>query len=174
MIKTISNKSPRISPSACIAENASIIGSVSVGADSSIWYGAVLRGDYAPILIGEKTNVQDLCVLHVSPNRPLVLEDHVVVGHGALLHSCIVESNCLIGSGAILLDGCHIGAGSVVAAGCLIPAGTVIPSESLVMGSPGKIVRQVSPDEISAHKRGAEEYSEMARQHFSPATHQSP
>lgn len=167
MIKNFDDSSaPNIASNAYIAENASIVGDVTIGEQASVWYGAVLRADSASITIGEKTNIQDACVLHVAEGRPLVVEDHVVVGHGAILHACTVEKNCLIGMGAILLNGCHIGEGSVIAAGSLITEGTVIPPASLVMGVPGKVRSRLSPEKAEAHRRGAEEYADLAEKHF--------
>jgi carbonic anhydrase/acetyltransferase-like protein (isoleucine patch superfamily) len=132
-----------IHPTAFIAPGAAVMGNVTLGADSSVWYGAVLRGDMAPIVIGAETNVQDGTIVHVDEGEPCTVGRRVGVGHRAILHGCTVEDECLIGMGAILLNGVRIGTGSVVAAGAVIPEGMQVPPRSLVMGVPGRIVRTV-------------------------------
>jgi len=134
---------PRIHPTAFIAPTASVMGDVTLGPDSSVWYGAVLRGDMAPIVIGAETCLQDGTIVHVDEEVPCLIGERVGVGHRVILHGCIVEPNCLIGMGSTLLNGVVIGEGSVVAAGAVIPEGMQVPSGSLVMGVPGRIVRPV-------------------------------
>lgn len=134
---------PKIT-NAYIAEDASVIGDVEIGENASIWYGVVLRGDVDKIVIGENTSIQDNSVAHCAMNLPTVIGKNCVVGHNAVIHSCTVEDDCLIGMGAVLLDGCHIGAGSVVAAGAVVSPGKVIPPNSMVMGVPGKVVRETT------------------------------
>ncbi len=134
---------PRIHPSAFVAPGAAVMGDVTVGADASIWYGAVLRGDMAPIVIGPETNLQDGTIVHVDERVPCTVGRRVGVGHRVILHGCTVEDECLIGMGSILLNGVRIGTGSVVAAGAVIPEGMQVPPGSLVMGVPGRIVRSV-------------------------------
>ncbi|MBR2736116.1 MAG: gamma carbonic anhydrase family protein [Firmicutes bacterium] len=140
----------KISDTAFIADGAKLIGNVIIGENVSIWYNCVIRADGTSVTIGANSNVQDCCVIHVNENYPCVLGRNVSVGHGAILHSAVIEDNVLVGMGSILMDNCHIGANSVIAAGALIPAGTVIPPRSLVVGSPGKVKRQLSDDEIQA------------------------
>ncbi len=135
--------SARIHPTAFIAAGATILGDVTVGADASVWYGAVIRGDMAPIAIGAETNLQDGTIIHVDEGMPCTVGRRVGVGHRVILHGCTVEDECLIGMGGILLNGVRIGTGSVVAAGAVIPEGMQVPPRSLVMGVPGRIVRTV-------------------------------
>jgi carbonic anhydrase/acetyltransferase-like protein (isoleucine patch superfamily) len=159
---------PRIATSAYIDPAAVIIGDVTIGDDSSVWPMCVVRGDVNHIRIGNRTNIQDGCVLHVMKDEwPLVLEDEVTVGHSATLHGCHVESRCLIGMGAIILNGVRVGAGSIVAAGTLIPERTVIPAGSLVMGSPGKVKRALTAadlDSIAAYAARYVEYKNIYKE----------
>ena len=131
-----------------IADNATVVGQVRLGDFSSIWFGAVVRGDTEWIEIGSHTNVQDLSILHADAGIPCRLGDRVTVGHAAIVHGATVEDDVMIGMRAIVLNGCTIGSRSIVAAGALIPEGTTIPPRSLVMGVPGKVVRQVSDREL--------------------------
>lgn len=148
MIKSFGETAPKIHATAFIAETAVIIGDVTIGEESSVWYNSVLRGDVNYIRIGARTNVQDATIIHVTTAIfPTVLEDEVTIGHRVTLHGCYVESNCLIGIGAILLDGVRVGAGSLVAAGSLVTPNTQIPPGSLVMGSPAKVKRELTADE---------------------------
>jgi carbonic anhydrase/acetyltransferase-like protein (isoleucine patch superfamily) len=150
---------PQIAASAYIDPASVIIGDVHIGEDSSVWPMCVLRGDVHHIRIGSRTNIQDGCVLHVMRDEwALLLGDDVTVGHSVTLHGCTIESRCLIGMGAIILNGAVIGSGSIVAAGTLIPERTVIPPGSLVMGSPGKVKRQLVEAEQSVIKDYADRY----------------
>lgn len=138
-----------IDSTAYVAPGAFVVGDVTIGEDSSVWYNAVVRGeDYGAVVIGERTNIQDLCVVHVDEGKPCTIGNRVTVGHRAIIHACTIEDDCLIGMGAILLNGVHVGAGSVVGAGALLTEGTVVPPGSLVLGMPGKVVREVD-DELS-------------------------
>jgi carbonic anhydrase/acetyltransferase-like protein (isoleucine patch superfamily) len=119
------------------------MGDVTIGAESSVWYGAVLRGDMAPIVIGSQTNLQDGTIVHVDDDAPCRVGSRVGVGHRVLLHGCTVEDDCLIGMGSVLLNMVHVGAGSVVAAGAVLPEGMQVPPRSLVMGVPARVVRPV-------------------------------
>ncbi|MBE7063149.1 MAG: gamma carbonic anhydrase family protein [Ruminococcaceae bacterium] len=141
-----------------IAQGAVVCGDVTLGNNVSIWYNAVVRGDMAPITIGDETNIQECCVLHVSEDIPLVLGKGVTVGHGAILHSCTIGDNSLIGMGAIVLDGAKIGKNCIIGAGALVTGGTEIPDGSLVIGSPAKVKREMRPEEIEANQKNAEEY----------------
>ena len=150
MIRPFRGKRPQIHPTAFIEESAQVIGDVSVGAQSSVWFGAVVRGDVFYIRIGERTNVQDGTVIHVTNGtHATILEDEVTVGHNVTLHGCHVERGCLIGIGSIVMDGCRVGEKSLVAAGALVSPGTVIPPRSLVMGVPARVKRQLSDAEAA-------------------------
>jgi len=168
MIKIFQSLQPKIHETAFIAENAVIIGDVEIGAESSVWYGSILRGDVNYIRIGERTNVQDASVIHVSTKtHPTVLEDEVTVGHSVTLHGCYIETGCLIGIGSIILDGAHIGKNSLVAAGSLVTPNTNIPANSLVMGSPAKVKRALSDDEIEGLKKFWQNYILLSRIYLS-------
>ena len=144
-IRPYRGKHPQIAASAYIDRSAVIIGDVVIGEDASVWPLTVIRGDVHYIRIGARTNVQDGCVLHVMKDEhPLILGDDVTIGHRVTLHGCTVESRCLIGMGAILLNGVQVGAGSIVAAGTLLTERTVIPPGSLVVGAPGKVKRPLT------------------------------
>jgi carbonic anhydrase/acetyltransferase-like protein (isoleucine patch superfamily) len=164
MIKNFQDKQPKIHKSVFIAENAVIIGDVEIGADSSVWYGCILRGDVNFIRIGERVNIQDASVIHVSSEtHPTVLEDEITVGHRVTLHGCYVESNCLIGINSVILDGARIGKNSLVAAGSLVTPNTKIPANSLVMGSPAKVKRELTADEIKDLEKFWRNYVEYSR-----------
>jgi carbonic anhydrase/acetyltransferase-like protein (isoleucine patch superfamily) len=135
--------SARVHPTAFIAPTAAVMGDVTLEEDTSVWYGAVVRGDMAPIVIGAQSNLQDGSVVHVDEGVPCLVGRRVGVGHRAILHGCTIEDECLIGMGAILLNNARIGTGSVIAAGAVVPEGMQIPPRSLVIGVPGRIVRQV-------------------------------
>jgi carbonic anhydrase/acetyltransferase-like protein (isoleucine patch superfamily) len=150
LIKSFGGASPKIHETAFVAENAVVIGDVEIGANSSVWYGSIVRGDVNSIRIGARTNIQDATVIHVSRGtHPIVLEDEVTIGHRVTLHGCHVEHNSLIGIGAILLDGVRIGNNSLVAAGSLVTPRTVMPPRSLVMGSPARVKRELTDAEIA-------------------------
>jgi carbonic anhydrase/acetyltransferase-like protein (isoleucine patch superfamily) len=137
--------SPVIHPTAFIAPTAAVMGDVTLGEHASVWYGAVIRGDMAPIAIGDNSNIQDGSIVHVDEGVPCRVGARVGVGHHVILHGCTVEDDCLIGMGSVLLNHVRVGTGSVIAAGAVIPEGMVIPPGSLVMGVPGRIVRPVDP-----------------------------
>ena len=160
MIQPYRNHLPRVAAAARVAENAVLAGDVTVEAGASIWYGAVLRGDEAPIRVGEGSNIQDNAVLHCDEGFPLTVGSRVTVGHGAILHGCTVEDGCLIGMGAVLLNGCRIGAGSLIGAGALVPEGKIIPPRSLVLGVPGRVVRSVSDAETAQILADAARYAD--------------
>jgi len=164
MIKTFQNVSPQIHESAFVAENATVIGDVEIGAESSIWFNAVVRGDVNFIRIGARTNIQDASVIHVSSKTyPTVLEDEITLGHRVTLHGCYVERGCLIGIGAIILDGARIGKNSLIAAGSLVTPDTQIPPRSLVMGSPARVKRKLTDDEIYNLTRFWQNYTELLK-----------
>ena len=147
------------------AGSATIVGDVHIGKDSGIWYGAVLRGDDAKITLGQRVNVQDLCMIHADPGKPLEIGNDVTIGHGAIVHCLKVGSNTLIGMGAVLLEDVIVGDHCLIAAGAVVPPGTNIPDGSLVVGVPGKIVREVSEEERSSFVSSAAKYAKNAR-HF--------
>ena len=149
---------PKVHSSAFVAPNACLIGAVSVEADASIWFNTVVRADINSIYIGQGTNIQDGCMLHVTHSLSLTVGERVTVGHGAILHGCHIEADCLVAMGAIVLDGARIGAHSIVSAGSLVTPGTQVPPGSLVMGVPAKVVRQVKPGDREMIERGAANY----------------
>lgn len=145
-----------------IAETATVVGDVEIGEDSSVWFGSVVRGDVDRIRIGARTNIQDLTVIHVTTNtHPTILGDEITIGHRAVLHGCHVEAGCLIGIGAVLLDGVRIGQRSLVAANSLVTPGTIIPPASLVMGSPARVKRALTDDELAYLDRSWRNYVEL-------------
>ena len=160
MLRSFRNVVPTIDPSAYVDESAQVIGDVVLGAESSIWLNAVVRGDVNYIRIGRQSNLQDGVIVHVNhqPSYPTIVGERVTVGHAAILHGCVVEDRCLIGMGAILLNGSHVGSDSIVAAGTLVPERTVIPPRSLVMGSPGKVRRALTDAELAFILEGAANY----------------
>jgi carbonic anhydrase/acetyltransferase-like protein (isoleucine patch superfamily) len=156
---------PSIHPTAFIASTAAVMGDVTLGEDSSVWYGAVLRGDMAPITIGAQSNIQDGTIVHVDSGVPCSVGQRVGVGHRVILHGCIVEDECLIAMGSVLLNGVRIGAGSVVAAGAVVKEGMQVPPGSLVMGVPGRIIRTVD-EELSRRAAATwKHYVKEARAH---------
>jgi carbonic anhydrase/acetyltransferase-like protein (isoleucine patch superfamily) len=155
----------QIHPTAFIASTAAVMGNVTIGEDASVWYGAVLRGDMAPIVIGAQTNIQDGTIVHVDEGVPCTVGRRVAVGHRVILHGCTVGDDCLIAMGSVLLNGVTIGAGSVVAAGAVLPEGMQVPPGSLVMGMPGRIVRPVDPALAKRVAATWEHYVEEARDH---------
>jgi carbonic anhydrase/acetyltransferase-like protein (isoleucine patch superfamily) len=154
-----------IDKSAFIAPGAIVLGDVSLGRNSSIWYNSVLRGDMAPITIGEETNIQDLSMVHVDEGVPCTVGRRVGVGHRVILHGCTIEDECLIGMGSIILNHARIGTGSVIGAGAVIPEGMEVPPGSLVMGVPGRIVRKVDPELRERIAGTWKHYVEQARRH---------
>ena len=143
-----------------------IVGDVKIGENSSVWYNAVIRGDRGPIIIGKNSNVQDNCVIHCKDNEPTMLGDNVSVGHGAILHGCEIQDNVLIGMNATVLNEAKIGKDSVVGAGALITEGKEFPEKSLIIGVPGKLVRQLSSEEVEKIKENASIYVELAKSYF--------
>lgn len=158
-----------IADSAWIAPNATVLGDVTLGEESSIWFNCVVRGDIAPIRIGRQSNVQDGCILHVGATHPCLLGDRVSLGHGAIVHGATVEDDCLIGMRATVLNGAVVGRGSIVGAGAVVPENMVIPPNSLVLGVPAKVVKQVTPelrDGITATALGYAGYARGYKRRF--------
>lgn len=158
MILDYKNHTPTISDTAFIAPNATIIGNVVIGDNSSVFFGSVVRGDIAPVRIGNNTNVQDLSVLHQSPGLPLTLEDNVTIGHKVTLHSCTVKKGALVGMDSIVLDEAVIGENAFVGAGSLVTGGTVIPPNTLAFGQPAKVIRELTAEDFEEMKRINETY----------------
>ena len=152
----------RIAEWVYIAEGAKIIGDVTIGEDSSVWYNAVIRGDSNSIVIGENTNVQDNAVMHTSHKHALQIGDNVTIGHGAIVHGCTVGNNVLIGMGAIILDGAVIEDNCIIGAGALVTQNKVVPEGSLALGNPAKVVRELTEEEKESILKNADEYSEEA------------
>ncbi|MAG14081.1 MAG: gamma carbonic anhydrase family protein [Spirochaetales bacterium] len=163
MIHQYDGKAPNVRLSIFIADNCSIVGEVTLGRDTSVWYGAVIRGDVAPIEIGSGTNIQDLSVLHVDVGRPLSIGHGVTVGHGAILHACAVGNDVLVGMGSRILNGAQIGENSIIGAGALVPPGKRFPPRSMLLGVPARLVRNISDAEIAEIRTNAERYILNAR-----------
>lgn len=173
--RTVSNLfdlQPAVAPNAFIAPSATVVGDVSIGAGSSVWYGSVLRGDVNSIKIGSGTNLQDGTIVHVSRHSlngkifPTIIGDNVTVGHNAILHACTVEDGAFVGMGAVLLDGARVESGAIVAAGALVTQGTVVPSGQVWAGNPAKKLRDVSAAEASFIPTSAAQYGELAAKHL--------
>ena len=160
--------SPDISAAAFIAPNAVVMGSLSIGAGASIWYQAVVRGDVERIEIGEYTNIQDGAIIHGDPGQPTILEDHVTIGHRAVVHSAHIERGSLIGIGAVILNGVRVGSGSIIGAGAVVTKN--IPPLSLVVGVPAKVIRQNSPQEAAELIEHAKRYQKLALVHAGKST----
>lgn len=159
MLRPYRGTSPRVDPTAFVDASAQVIGDVEIGEESSVWMCAVMRGDVHSIRVGRRTNIQDGSIVHaMSGTYPTRVGDNVTIGHAAVIHGCIIEDQCLIGMGAILLNGVHVGSGSIVAAGTLLVEGQKVPPRSLVMGSPGKVKRLLTQSEIADIQRYADVY----------------
>ncbi len=156
---------PDVHDEAFIAPTATVLGDVKIGREASVWYGCVLRGDLEPIVIGERSNIQDHTVIHIDRGYPTRIGARVGVGHRCLLHGCVIEDECLVGMGAIVLSGAVVESGSVIAAGALITEGMRVPAGSLVMGAPAKVVRRVDDALRERIDRTWRDYVEMAREH---------
>jgi carbonic anhydrase/acetyltransferase-like protein (isoleucine patch superfamily) len=159
---------PRVHPSAFIDDSAQVIGDVDIGEESSVWMCAVLRGDVHSIRVGCRSNVQDGVIVHVmNGSNPTSIGDDVTIGHGSLIHGCTIENQCLVGMGAILLNGAHVGTGSIVAAGTLLVENMKVPPRSLVMGSPGKVKRLLTQAEVAEVRTFAQRYVEYRLDYMS-------
>jgi carbonic anhydrase/acetyltransferase-like protein (isoleucine patch superfamily) len=161
----LGNRVPHVDPSAWVADTATVVGDVTVGPGTGVFYSAVLRADTESVTIGAGSNVQDAAVLHADPGFPARIADGVSIGHGAVLHGCTVEAACLIGMNATVLNGAVVGAGSLVAANALVPEGTVIPPRSLVAGVPGKVRRELTDAEVERCRANAAVYREITEMH---------
>ena len=157
-LDTFLRKQPALGADVYLAKTAVVLGDVTLGESSSVWYGAVLRGDINKIVVGHHTNIQDNAVLHNADNFPCIVGNWVTVGHSAVVHACTVGDECLIGMGAVILDGAEIGEQCIIGARALVTQGTNIPPGSMVMGSPAKVVRPLTPEERKGLKWWAEKY----------------
>lgn len=155
--------SPQMADSAWVADSAEVMGDVVLGEEVSLWFGVVARGDTAAIRIGAQTNIQDLSVLHADVGMPLTIGSGVTVGHKAMLHGCTVGDDSLIGIGAVVLNGAKIGKGCLVGAGSLVTEGKEFPDGSMILGSPAKVVRQLTPERVEGLRRSAQGYVDNAR-----------
>lgn len=159
------SRQPDVSAAAFVAQSADLIGDVRIGPDSSVFYGCVLRGDIESILIGTGTNVQDGTIIHLADDLPAVVGDYCTLGHGAMVHACTIGNECLIGMRSVILDGAEIGDQCLVAAGSVVTPRTKIPAGSMVMGSPAKVKRELTPEERAGLRAWAEKYIHVARAH---------
>ena len=156
---------PAVAATAWVADSAQVIGNVTLGDHTSVWFGVVIRGDTSTISVGKGSNVQDNSVLHADHGMPLVIGEGVTVGHQVMLHGCTVGNNCLIGIGAIVLNGAKIGNNCLVGAGALVTEGKEFPDGSMIIGSPAKAVRMLSPEQMQGLKMSAESYIANARRY---------
>lgn len=158
-------KTPDTARANWVAKNATVVGDVTLGPGSSVFYGAVLRGDIARIVVGEGSNIQDNCVVHLADDLDAIIGDWVTVGHGAIIHACTIGDECLIGMGATVLDGARVGARSIVGAGAVVTPRTVIPPGSMVLGAPAKVARALTAEEQARLKGWAEKYVHVSAAH---------
>lgn len=166
MIRTFNGIEPKIHETAYVSDGCFIIGDVEIGEDASVWYGSVLRGDVNYIRIGARTNIQDQTIIHVSSKGlATIVDEEVTVGHRVTLHACHVDRGCLIGIGAILMDGVRVGAQSLVGAGSLLTPGTQIPPRSLVIGAPARIKRELTDEELASLDQSWRNYVELKNQY---------
>lgn len=165
LILSFGGYAPNVDATAWVAPNATLVGHVILGAESSVFYGAVLRGDTDKITLGARSNLQDNVVVHCDTGIPTTIGAGVSVGHGAVVHGCIIEDDCLIGMHATVMNGAVIGAGSLVAGGAVVLEGTIIPPRSLVAGVPAKVRRELSDDEVAGIRANADHYSALSRAH---------
>jgi carbonic anhydrase/acetyltransferase-like protein (isoleucine patch superfamily) len=164
-LKRFLHTKPQIAEAAFVASNATLIGDVRLGRDSSVFYGAVLRGDIETIRIGEGTNVQDGCIIHLADDLGATVGAYCTVGHAAIIHACTIGDLCLVGMKAVILDGAEIGDECLIGAGALVTSRTKIPPRSLVLGSPAKVVRQLTEAEILSLRASADKYITVSRDH---------
>lgn len=161
----LGSKEPIAHPDSFVAEDADLIGEVQVGSHSSIWYHAVLRGDLSAIKIGDYSNVQDNCTLHGEPNTPVLVGNHVTIGHQSIVHACTIEDNVLVGMGSIVLNGSLIEKNCIIGAGTVVTGHQIIPEGSLVLGIPGKVIRKLTEVEIQSIHDSSLRYANLSEQH---------
>lgn len=165
-ILSYQKKRPRVHPKARVAPNAILIGDVEIGEGVSIWPGVVLRADWEKITIGKFTSVQENVVMHVDQGFPTKVGDRVTVGHGAIVHGCTVEDDCIIGAGAIVFNGSTIGTQTIIGLGAVIPEGQTIPRRSIVVGVPGRVIKEIAHDHEVIIAQSVEHYQTLARNHI--------
>ena len=165
MIHKFNEMTPNIEKANFVADSAEIIGNVTAKENSSIWYNCTLRGDIAPITIGKNSNVQDNTVIHVNHETGTIIGDNVTIGHRVLLHACTIEEGCLIGMGAIILDNAVIGRESIVGAGSLVTMGKKFPPRSLILGSPAKVVRSLTDEDIEGSRKNTKGYVDISKEY---------
>ena len=158
MIYDFEGHTPKLDPNSWVASNSVIIGKVELKKDSNIWFNVTLRGDVEPITVGYGSNVQDVSVVHSDPGCPVIIGKNVTIGHLVMLHGCVIEDDCLIGIGSTILNKAKIGKNSIIGANALVTENKIIPERSLVLASPGKIIREVTDEEIKSIKENAEHY----------------
>ena len=167
MIKQFGSNKPQLGRDVYISESAAVIGDVTLENEVNIWFGAVLRGDMHYIRVGSRSNIQDNTVVHVTTAvSPTTIGKNVTVGHGAIIHGCTIEDNCMIGMGSVVMDDAVVGAGSLIGAGALVPPNMKIKPKSLVVGMPGKVVREVTDDEYQMIIDRPQEYIDLAEQYL--------
>ena len=159
----VDGKTPQVDSTAWIADSAQVMGHVTLGPDASVWFGCVLRGDTESMTVGEGSNIQDLTVMHADHGLPLTIGKHVTVGHKVMLHGCTIGDESLIGIGAIVLNGARIGKNCLVGAGSLVTEGKEFPDGSMIMGTPAKVVRQLTLEQIEGLRLSAQHYIDNAR-----------
>jgi carbonic anhydrase/acetyltransferase-like protein (isoleucine patch superfamily) len=156
----------KVDVTAFAAENAVIIGDVTIGAESSVWYGCVIRGDRSPVVVGKRCNIQDGAIIHEDPEYSVRIGDDVSLGHGAIVHGATLGDRVLVGIRAVVLNGAVIGSDCVIGAGCVVTPGSIVPDGSVVMGLPGRVVRQAREDDLALIKRTAVNYVRLSRQYL--------
>ncbi|WP_431219123.1 gamma carbonic anhydrase family protein [Leifsonia xyli] len=165
LLSLAGDRTPHVSEGAWVAPTATVVGDVLLGAGASVWYGAVVRADNAPIVIGAESNLQDNVSAHVDPEFPLTVGARVSVGHNAVLHGCTIEDDVLVGMSATVMNGAHVGTGSLIAAGAVVTQGAVIPPRSLVAGVPAKVRRELTDEELAGIARNAAVYLQKTAEH---------
>ncbi len=163
MLIKFQDKYPQVSPSAFIAVGVKLIGAVTLGEESSIWFNSVLRADIGQIVVGDRTNIQDGTVVHLDPDCPCLIGNDVTIGHNAIIHGCVIEDQALISMGAVVLSGAKVGARSIIGAGAVVLEGQEIPPDSVALGVPAKVRRQVDAEDIERTRHGVLEYVQLAR-----------
>jgi carbonic anhydrase/acetyltransferase-like protein (isoleucine patch superfamily) len=166
MIYTYNGKTPKIDDTVFIAPGAHIIGDVTIGKESTIWFNAVIRGDEAPIVIGDRCSIQDNSTCHLYEGYPLLIEDEVTVGHNVILHGCTIRKRTIIGMGSTILDGAEIGEECIIGANTLIPPGKKIPPRSLIVGSPGQVVREITEKDLALIQLSIDSYVQKGKEYL--------
>ena len=166
MIHPLEGRIPDIHPKAFVAPSADVVGEVTVGEGSSVWFSTTIRADFRSVTVGRFTSVQDGAVLHADPNFPVTVGDYVTIGHRAVLHGCTIKDGTLIGMGAVVLNGAVVEEGCIIGAGAVVPEGRVIPRGSLAVGVPAKVVRELTPEEVAKQRAWAQAYSDLAARDY--------